>query len=249
MLGKLFPSKEKAAFAPDGERIYAIGDIHGCAKELTALLALIDKDDQAHADTKTKSRLIFLGDYVDRGPQSKEVIDQLLAVREARPDTIFLKGNHEAAMLDFLDNPEDMYHWLDWGGENTLESYGVSPVLGRAPEELGADLIQKLPEAHNAFLRNLDLHHEARDFLFVHAGVRPGVALEDQQEEDVLWIRKPFHNAAERDRPEQVVVHGHQPMKKPLDAGWRIGVDTGACWTGKLTAVVLEGTTRKFLST
>lgn len=245
MLNKFRARKAKTAAVPKAKRIYAIGDIHGCAAELDALLDLIAAD----AHDSGVVQLIFLGDYVDRGPDSKSVISRLISLKKSHPDAIFLKGNHEAIMLDFLSDPEDMYHWLDWGGEETLESYGVDKVLGRAPEELAAELSSKIPASHLSFLKSLPLTHIEGDYLFVHAGLRPGVALEDQQEEDLLWIRKRFHHAAADERPEQVVVHGHQPMKKPLDAGWRIGVDTGACWTGKLTAVVLEDRSRRFIST
>lgn len=245
MLGKPRGKKAKSALIPDGKRVYAIGDIHGCLEELDGLLALIDND---HGDA-SQSQLVFLGDYVDRGPDSRGVLDRLIEIKKSKSEAIFLKGNHEAIMLDFLSDPEDMYHWLDWGGEETLQSYGIDRVLGRAPEDLAEALTDNLPAAHLEFLNSLQLTHSEGDYLFVHAGVRPGVSLKDQQEEDLLWIRKRFHKAAAHERPDQVVVHGHQPMKKPLDAGWRIAVDTGACWSGQLTAVVLEGDQRRFIST
>ena len=122
-------------------------------------------------------------------------------------------------------------------------------VLGRTGEELAADLSERLPGNHRAFLESLRLTHIEGDYVFVHAGLRPGVPLADQEEEDLLWIRKRFHDTPSKHRPDKVVVHGHQPIKKPIDAGWRIGVDTGACWSGVLTAVVLEETKRRFLST
>ncbi len=245
MLGKFLKGKEKSAMTPDGKRIYAIGDIHGCAEELDMLLDMIAED----AGDPSNAELVFLGDYVDRGPDSKGVLDRLIMLQKKRAESVFLKGNHEAIMLDFLSDPEDMYHWLDWGGEETLQSYGISQILGRPPEELAAELKTKMPAAHKSFLNSLSLTHAQGDYLFVHAGVRPGVDLADQQEEDLLWIRKRFHNASPKERPDFVVVHGHQPMKRPLDAGWRIAVDTGACWSGQLTAVVLEGKDRRFLST
>lgn len=260
MLGKLFQKKGNAE-APAGKRIYAIGDIHGCLEELNSLLDKIQEDNKAANlaasifetsggdNRQPAASLIFLGDYVDRGPDSRGVIERLTALKKHAPDTIFLKGNHEALMLDYLSNPHETEHWLDWGGEETLKSYGVSPVTGRTNEDLAATLKGNFPENHASFLQSLDLMHLEGDYLFVHAGLRPGVALNEQQEEDLLWVRKKFHKMNASDRPEQVVVHGHQPVEKPLDAGWRIDVDTGACWSGRLTAVVLEGTSRRFLST
>ena len=261
MLDKFRTKKKKASDIGDGKRIYAIGDIHGCAAELDTLLDKIAADgdsadlassvfsDGADGHAPKPQQLIFLGDYVDRGPDSKGVIDRLITLKNARPESIFLKGNHEAIMMDFLNDPEDMLHWLEWGGEETLASYGVTCAVSRPAEELAAELTEKMPSSHLPFLKSLSLTHQKGDYLFVHAGVRPGVAIADQQEEDLLWIRGRFHKASANERPDCVVVHGHQPMKKPLDAGWRIAVDTGACWTGQLTAVALEGVTRRFIST
>ena len=193
--------------------------------------------------------VIFLGDYVDRGPDSKGVLDRLIAFGKEWPKTVFLKGNHESIMLEFLDDPGEMLYWLDWGGEETLESCGLTDIIGRPGEDLEAELAQNLPSDHVKFLHSLPLTHVEGDYLFVHAGLRPGVPLEEQNEDDLLWIRRRFHKALVDERPEYTVVHGHQPVKKPEDAGWRIAVDTGACWSGKLTAVVLEGTERRFIST
>lgn len=254
MFDNLFTRDRKRANAPPGRRLYAIGDIHGCRAALDALIAVIEAD-AAAAKTRTGARaqLVFLGDYVDRGPDVKGVIDRLLEIGARRPDTVFLKGNHEAAMLDFLNHPEDMPDWLDWGGMATLESYVGDGGPGRDRRNMdrrGAAeaLAAAMPEAHRSFFGSLALYHEAEDYLFVHAGLRPGRALADQQEGDLLWIRKAFHNTRRRQRPAQVVVHGHQPYDKPLDAGWRIGVDTGAYYSGRLTAVALEGEDRRFLS-
>ncbi len=245
MLGKLFASNRKTGAVPDGVKVYAIGDIHGRADLLDTLLDKIATD----AGALENVSLVFLGDYVDRGPDSRGVIDRLIALRDAQPSCVFLKGNHEAAMLDFLHDPEMMLHWFEWGGEETLKSYGISDILARPPQRLGVDLAAAMPAAHRPFLESLQLTYRIGDYLFVHAGVRPGVAIEDQQEEDLLWIRKRFHNASAHERPDAIVVHGHQPVKKPQDAGWRINVDTGAVWSGRLTALVLEGETRRFLTT
>lgn len=245
MIRKLINRDKKPAAAPDGKTIYAIGDIHGCAELLDQLLAKIDAD----AGGLDAAQLVFLGDYVDRGPDSKGVIDQLVGLRKRQPGAVFLKGNHEALLLDFLEHPQDMAHWLDWGGEETLVSYGLSGILQRPHEDLAADLLEAMPPEHLAFLKALTLTHREGDYVFVHAGLRPGISLDAQNEDDLLWIRKRFHNTPRDQRPSFTVVHGHQPLKKPLDKGWRIDVDTGACWSGKLTAVVLEGKARRFLST
>ena len=243
MLGKLFKSPRNDRTS-NGERLYAIGDIHGCLELLEELLAAIEQDAQGRA-----KQLIFLGDYVDRGPDSKGVVEKLLAIQEDTQNTIFLKGNHEAVMLDFLVEPEDTFHWLDWGGAETLESYGVSNIAGRSGGDLCAELLELLPQTHLTFLKSLALKHMDGDFVFVHAGIRPGIAFDEQKEEDLLWIRKRFHKAKEAERPDKVIVHGHTPIKKPLDAGWRIAIDTGACWNGKLTAVVIDDNERRFIST
>ncbi len=241
----MFGKSGKRAKAPDGRRLYAIGDIHGAADALDRLLEKIDKD----AGGLHEAQLIFLGDYVDRGPDSKRVIERLASLKKELADVVFLKGNHEAVMLDFLSDPEEAIEWLEWGGDQTLRSYGVAGALTKAGEDLSRALADALPKAHLDFLNGLSLMHRAGDYLFVHAGLRPGVAVEDQDEEDLLWIRKKFHDAPASKRPDVTVVHGHHPTKKPVDAGWRIGVDTGACWSGVLTAVCLYGEKRKFIST
>lgn len=245
MVLKMFPRRQSESAAPDGVRLYAIGDIHGRLDLLDALMEAIEKD----AKKAGRSQLIFLGDYVDRGPDSCGVVDRLLEIRAELPKTIFLKGNHEAALLEFLDAPESIDDWLYWGGAETLESYGIDSPFKKSARELAAELSENLPENHLEFYQSLDLYSVLGDYLFVHAGLRPGVTLEEQAEDDLLWIRDDFHSTPPEMRPDQVVVHGHQPVKKPLDDGWRIDVDTGAVWTGRLTAIVLEGSSRRFLST
>lgn len=243
MLKNLFGGRART---PDGLRIYAIGDIHGCAGLLDRLTGLIEEDCAA---ASAVPQLVFLGDYLDRGPDSLGVIERLLAIAEQRPNAVFLKGNHEAVFLDFLAHPAEFEDWLHWGGAETLESYGVSRPWRRPAEELAEEMRRRMPERHLAFLRRLELSRVFGDYFFVHAGVRPDIPLDAQDERDLLWIRGDFHHAAAEARPDKVIVHGHQPTKKPVDAGWRIGVDTGACFSGSLTAVVLEGESRRFLST
>ncbi|MEM6538420.1 MAG: metallophosphoesterase family protein [Pseudomonadota bacterium] len=228
----------------DGVRIYAIGDIHGRLDLLEALLTKIEAE-----ETDSKKRLVFLGDYIDRGPESRGVIDLLIAEQNKRPDTVFLKGNHEQALLDFLDDPMAGDAWLDWGGEETVVSYVVDYAPTRPPQAVADTLKDRLPETHIRFLEGLDTSYTNGDYFFVHAGVLPGVPLEEQSAKDLLWIRREFHETPKDKRPSKVIVHGHHPTDQPLDAGWRIGVDTGAVWTDKLTAVVLEGQDRRFVST
>jgi serine/threonine protein phosphatase 1 len=244
MIGKFFQPKHAPAETPEGERLYAVGDIHGCAVLLEALLEKINGE-----PSPMRRRLIFLGDYVDRGPASMAVISTLLAIRAREPDAVFLKGNHEQAVLDFIEAPDRNEDWLHWGGDKTLESYGVPEIWSKTPDRLAAELKERMPPQHLDFLNSLELWRIFGDYAFVHAGFRPGVALAEQKEEDCLWIRGEFHNAAPEGRPREVVVHGHHPVKKPQDHGWRIAVDTGAVWSDALTAVVLEGTTRRFIST
>ena len=253
--------KKDAASAPPGKRIYAIGDIHGCLDELNALLSLITTDlenrnltnstfrDGTSTDGELTAQLIFLGDYIDRGPDSKGVIERLCTLKKAHPNTVFLKGNHEACFLDYITDPEDMMHWLDWGGTETLASYGLEPPPPLAGARYAEDLSNLIPKSHITFLNSLALTHIEGDYLFVHAGLRPGVALAEQREEDLLWIRKRFHNTPTKERPSYTIIHGHDPVKKPANKGWRINVDTGACWSGQLTCVVLEGEEQRFLST
>ncbi|MBI1393620.1 MAG: serine/threonine protein phosphatase [Alphaproteobacteria bacterium] len=244
MLKHLLPSRRQRPVGPPDVRLYAIGDVHGRADLLDDLIRRIDED-----PAEKPKRLIFLGDYVDRGSSSAAVIDRLLAISTAGRDAVFLKGNHEAAMLDFLDAPMENFAWLDWGGEATLESYGVDLDPRRTAADMGAELRGKVPAAHLTFLRNLAITHEEGDYFFVHAGVRPGTPLNEQTEEDLLWIREEFHAAAADQRPDKTVVHGHHPTRRPVDNGWRIGVDTGAVWTGILTAVVIDGPDRRFIAT
>lgn len=233
------------AKTPGGARICAIGDVHGCAGKLDALLERIAEDD---ARAGSAAQLVFLGDYVDRGADSRRVLERLIALSQTRADTVFLKGNHEDVLLAFLADPAGSAQWLHWGGVETLESYDVAAEAGADPAAIAARARAAIPAAHLDFLRRLALYRVIGDYLFVHAGLRPGKPIEEQAEKDLLWIRGEFHRAPPSRRPAQVVVHGHQPVHKPLDAGWRIDVDTGACFGGELTAVMLAGEERRFIS-
>lgn len=237
--------REFAAKAPDGVRVYAIGDIHGRHDLLLDLMERIDRDaDMPH-------RIIFLGDYVDRGETSADVLEHLITLkRERGDDIVLLRGNHEQAMLDFIAAPEETVSWIEWGGGATLQSYGIDKVVGEDPEDLRDRLIERLPDSHFRCLMDLANWHVEGDYIFVHAGMRAGIPLEQQREEDLLWIRNAFFEQKPGAFGQTCIVHGHTPNEDtPLDVGWRVNVDTGAVWTGKLTAVALEGTHRRFIST
>lgn len=236
---RLFGSRPVQPRVPDGLRIYAVGDIHGRLDLLDPLLARIDADLAGHP--LDQSIQVFLGDYIDRGQASAQVVERLIRRSEAYP-TICLKGNHEACMLEFLENPESLIGWGRNGGLTTLMSYGVEPVLNPDFDtrlRLAAELAEALPATHREFLSSLPLTFSCGDFLFVHAGVRPGIPLARQREEDLLWIREAFlcHEAPF----EKVIVHGHTPVMEPEIRGNRIGIDTGAYATGRLTCLRLEG--------
>lgn len=250
MLANLFgKTRQNESEAPDGMRIYAVGDIHGRADLLNDLLNLV-ADDMNDAD-ELVVRLVFLGDYVDRGFHSKEVIERLVELKNQTSGLHFLKGNHEQAMAQFLNDASVGHVWLEYGGLETLHSYGVHCV--RSSSDTGAfeqareELNEKLPESHRQFLSELEISVEYGDYFFVHAGVRPGVALADQDEEDLLWIRDDFIRS--NAKHEKVIVYGHTPSESPVDKAARIGVDTGAYMTGRLTAVALQDRDRYFIST
>ncbi|MGH6735943.1 MAG: metallophosphoesterase family protein [Methyloceanibacter sp.] len=234
---------------PEGELLYAVGDIHGRTDLLANLLRQIEAD-AAHRDA-AKRTLVFLGDYVDRGPDSRGVVDMLLTDLPEKFYTQFLKGNHEALLLDFLDDPRRLDHWLMNGGDATLASYGVDVealIHEDAPPETWRDAFAgALPGAHLRFFESLGLVVQAGDYLFVHAGMRPGVPLEAQTETDLIWIRDAFLDSAASFG--KIVVHGHTPVRAPEVRPNRIGIDTGAVFTGCLTALRLRGGERGFVQT
>ncbi|MBO9576417.1 MAG: serine/threonine protein phosphatase [Sphingobium sp.] len=235
----------------EGQLIYAIGDIHGCYDPLRDLLARISHDAEIHAAGRTAC-LIFCGDYIDRGPSSAQVLDALCWLKRYGPYHMhFLKGNHEAAMLDYIADPGSMREWLRFGGTETLLSYGLTPPGAEAPAPAHVaardDLLERMPVAHLRFLEQLELMVGVGDYAFVHAGIRPGVPLAEQEEEDLLWIRKGFVDV---DRPhERIIVHGHSISAEPEMLPHRIGIDTGAYKTGVLTALRLEDGSAAFLAT
>ena len=221
---------------------YAVGDIHGRFDLLEDLLRRIRAADGSRGGREL--RLVFLGDYVDRGPDSARVIDRVAALAEEGWCAVAaLKGNHEELMLKFLDGAPIGPEWMKLGGAPTLKSYGVdlkSPVSTPAEwDSVRRAFADRVPDRHVAFLRGLQLWTESGDYLFVHAGVKPSVPMELQRTRDLLWIRGEFTRAP---RPhEKVVVYGHTPTPEPNVERWKIGLDTGAYGTGVLTALRLEG--------
>lgn len=234
--------------APAGTRLYAIGDIHGQLERLCELRERIAAD--AEGAPERRKVVVHVGDYVDRGPDSRGVLELLTEEPLAGFDNIFLKGNHEDYMLRFLDGEIDAgAGWCANGGDATLASYGIDGV-DRWPDFTQLLAWQKafanaVPVHHRRFLEGLDLFHVEGDYAFVHAGVRPGVALEAQDSEDLMWIRETFHNSGADHG--HVIVHGHSVAPKPESKANRIGIDTGAGYGRTLTAAVLVGTERRFL--
>lgn len=230
-----------------GGRMYAIGDIHGRLDLLRELRARIASDAAGYDGAPT---VVYLGDYIDRGPASREVVDELLDAPLPGFASVHLLGNHEQTLLDFLQYPQQAAGWLAWGGRETLLSYGL-PLprdFQRVDVEQVRDAFQsRVPERHLAFFRGMPLTHVDGDYLFVHAGIRPGVPLQEQSDSDLLWIRREFTACAEAH--SHVVVHGHSISEAVEMLPNRIGIDTGAFYTGVLTCLVLEGAERRLLQT
>jgi len=208
------------------ERYFAIGDIHGCAEELDRLLGAIAP--------RAGDTVVFVGDYIDRGPDSRGVIDRLLAWRATTPArAVFLRGNHEDMALGYLGRRGHWGEaWLRNGGAAALRSYGAGPGM-ECPE-----ILEHIPREHLTFLDELSTHERWNGYLFVHAGIRPGVAWDAQSEEDLLWIREEF-----LDHPHdlgETVVFGHTPHRRVVvDRPYKIGIDTGCVYGGALTCLVL----------
>ena len=232
-----------------GERIYAIGDVHGRHDLFERLIALIDAD--ARSRRTLRSRIIVLGDVIDRGPNSAALIRRLRAYTEHSNRFVVLKGNHEQVMIGALEGDYGLLRaWLDLGGAETLLSFGVDrdlveggavyPLLRAARDLISPDVL--------SWVDHLPLHFRSGDIVFVHAGVRPGVPFRKQRAEDLLWIGRDFLDSEER--RSFLTVHGHTISEGgPVTTSNRIGVDTGAYRTGQLTAVGLEGGQRWFIST
>jgi serine/threonine protein phosphatase 1 len=227
-------------------RLYVIGDVHGRFDLLTELEQRI-KSDLATAPAQVLT--IFLGDYIDRGPNSAAVIERLSAGDFATPIRA-LRGNHEEMLLKFLADASVLDLWRKFGGLETLHSYDVSvadPMRGTGFERAQIQLRSALPLGHRRFLENTEISFSVGDYLFCHAGVRPGIALDQQKTDDLLWIREDFLQFG--GFLGKVVVHGHTPVTNPEVRANRINIDTGAYATSILTALILEGAERRFLMT
>ncbi|MEL0020835.1 MAG: metallophosphoesterase family protein [Rickettsiales bacterium] len=232
------------ARAPQDVRVYAVGDIHGCARLLEKLHALIRAD--AAAAPAGRKIIVYLGDYIDRGPESREVVDLVLAGPGDGFERVCLKGNHEDMLLRFLEGGEDSWTWRMNGGAATLRSYGVDPE-GTDDDGSRKALAGLMPARHRDFFAALETTHIEGTYLFVHAGLRPGVPIERQSEEDLLWIRGAF-----LDSPADwgyTVVQGHSAGPELEVRAIRINLDTGAVWTGRLTSMVFHGDRRDALQT
>jgi len=229
---------------PEGRRVYAVGDVHGCLGLLDSLLGAIEADDAASSPAETT--IVLLGDLVDRGPDSAGVIARARELKQRR-DTRILGGNHEEMFLRSLHDLEMFRHFIRHGGRETALSYGIEKraFLEATLEEAQELMRQAVPQEDVDFLESFEDMVTIGDYLFVHAGIDPRVPLAEQKKHDLRWIREPFLSHTERH--ELVVVHGHTIRDEPEDCGNRIGIDTGAYSSGRLTALRLEGTSRRYI--
>ena len=251
MLKKFWRQSDRSApSAPTDRVIYAVGDIHGRADLLKRLHDDIQKD-AANRDPSKVKTLVYLGDYIDRGPFIKDVLTMLAEQPLADFDIHHLKGNHEAMMMEFLSDPTTGLEWRDNGGLETLRAYDASQnSIDKDPMAYDAarDLLERnLPASHKSFLEDLLSSISFGDYFFAHAGVRPGVPLDEQDEDDLLWIRHSFLDSD--DNFGKVVVHGHTPDKNVVFKPNQIGIDTGAFMSNILTCLMLDGETQELIQT
>jgi len=243
-----FPRREQGPAGARGYRAYAVGDVHGRVDLLEHLLAKIHADLQRRPAPKTL--LVFVGDLVDRGPNSAQVIERLRCYRRDGVQPVFLLGNHEEVLLRIVAGDSSVVaSWLKFGGVQCLQSYGVTlaRIRGCSAEQV-VELVQAtVPKEHVEFLETFADSCRFGDYLFVHAGIRPGVELDLQSQSDLRWIRAPF--LSDDSDHGFVVVHGHTITKGVDECANRIGIDTGAYRTGVLTAIAIEGEKRWFLDT
>jgi len=232
---------------PPGVRIYAIGDIHGHLDLLNELLARIADDRSSRPAIRPVS--VFLGDYIDRGPSSRETIDRLIEHAEAN-ESVFLKGNHEQIAISCLRDRGLFERWMRLGGLETLMSYGITPGASsddRQIVRLQAAFHEALPQSHFRFFRDLQSSFAMGDYFFAHAGVKPDIPLSRQKESDLLWIRQEFLSS--RGDFGKIVIHGHTPVRDIEVAPNRINVDTGAFATGRLTCLVIDESSLSVIDT
>lgn len=252
-LPKMFRLRKRRGVAKQpstakNSRVYAVGDIHGRLDLLQDMLKQVKKDLKSYTG---KSQFVLLGDYIDRGPASAKILDLLITGDLPCDEVVCLRGNHEDAMLGFAHGDQSAKNWLQFGGVETLESYGLAVTKYLCSDDDPAPDVRKamkkvVPKKHFQFLEELPFHHVNGDYLFVHAGVRPDIPLPAQQLEDMMWIREDF---LKHKKPfERFIVHGHTISAEPDIQPNRIGIDTGAYKTGTLTCLVLEGKEQRFLS-
>ena len=236
------------AAIPPGQRVYAVGDVHGRFDLLQRLLRQIEADDRARGPADT--HVIMLGDLIDRGPQSREIVDLFVRHMPAFARFHFVMGNHEEMLLKLIDDPDldTMLHYLRYGGRELFESYGAPRTVLDAPDQFTPDTLPSyVPGPHRAFLAAMHDGIQFGDYFFTHAGIRPGVPIAAQERQDLRWIRAPFLESSEHHGV--VVVHGHTVVDAAELLPNRIGIDTGAYMTGLLTALGLEGTEQWLLQT
>jgi len=236
----------KPSSLPKGDRLYAIGDIHGRFDLFEALLAKIEADNAKRSNASTT--IILLGDLIDRGSDSAKVVDHARCWDGSFADMVVLLGNHEASLLAVLEGKTDwMESWLGYGGRETLISYGVSPELLALGDitEIAEAARSHVPDGHRDWFKDRPLFLQRGDFVFAHAGIRPGIAIADQKVKDLLWIRSEFLDSEEDHGA--IIVHGHSISPQPEDRHNRIGIDTGAYFSDTLTALGLEGSARWFI--
>jgi serine/threonine protein phosphatase 1 len=245
--GQALPAK-----GPDGEVLYAVGDIHGRAD---LLLKIIDKIETDFASVQYSHRpiIVFLGDYIDRGPSSHDVVHEILRLKTGeRFSVCTLRGNHDQFLLDFLEDGRGGAHWISYGGDATLRSYGVdAPSVDMNDAEwlgLAGRLKGKMPFEHRMFFQRTRLALEFGDYVLAHAGVRPGVPVAQQSSDDLMCIREEFLNHP-NPAPGRTVIFGHTPFLKPLVQPGKIGIDTGAYASGTLTSVRIIEDSVKFIQT
>ena len=252
LIGRRAPSPARPPQAPRPRTdsiIYAIGDVHGRLDLFELLLARIRRDAEKAAGGE-RPTVVLLGDLIDRGPESAGCIERAIALEgEGWCDVHALKGNHEEAILLFVEDHEVGPNWVQHGGDATLQSYGVNIAqagVGKGWAGVREAFLPVFPSRHLEFIQKMKLWLEVDDYLFVHAGVRPGLPIERQAEADLLWIRQDFLSV-DTPYPGRVVVHGHTPTREAHMRRWRIGVDTGAYASGILTAVRLKGYERALI--
>lgn len=248
MLRRFFSFTGASARGQPGWRAYAIGDVHGRLDLLDDLLQLIAVDHQTRP--AARGLVVLVGDLIDRGPDSKGVIDRLRRLDLPGFRLVGLAGNHEEALLNILaGDPAPIEGWLRFGGAETLLSYGADPqaIAALPPAAAQKRIAEVIPVEHRFFLEELGDSLRFGDYLFVHAGIRPGVPLEEQSLRDLRWIREPFLSDT-RDHG-MVVVHGHTISDEVEEVGSRIGIDTGAYATGRLTALAIDGDQRWLIDT